>query len=156
MIRHHATANGPVPFTPEEEAEWEAREAAQAAVALANARAARAAEIDAAVLAVFEKPNILGRVYERREAEARAYKAAGYTGTPGEYLANFATPAGLTAQAAADIVIAQADGLRQGQDDLEALRMKKNLVMRAATVQEADQTAVTILAQIKAIAAQLP
>jgi hypothetical protein len=28
MARHHMTANGPVPFTPEEEAEWDAREAA--------------------------------------------------------------------------------------------------------------------------------
>lgn len=31
MARFHATANGPVPFTPEEEAEWDAQEAAWAA-----------------------------------------------------------------------------------------------------------------------------
>ncbi len=31
MARHHMTANGPVPFTPEEEAEWDAMEAAEAA-----------------------------------------------------------------------------------------------------------------------------
>lgn len=31
MARHHMTVNGPVPFTPEEEAEWDAREAAYAA-----------------------------------------------------------------------------------------------------------------------------
>jgi hypothetical protein len=28
MARHHMTPNGPVPFTPEEEAEWDAMEAA--------------------------------------------------------------------------------------------------------------------------------
>ena len=28
MGRHHMTAEGPVPFTPEEEAEWDAQEAA--------------------------------------------------------------------------------------------------------------------------------
>ena len=28
MSRHHMTANGPVPFTAEEEAEWDAMEAA--------------------------------------------------------------------------------------------------------------------------------
>ena len=28
MARHHMTVNGPVPFTPEEEAEWDAMEAA--------------------------------------------------------------------------------------------------------------------------------
>lgn len=27
MARHHMTANGPVPFTPEEEIEWDEREA---------------------------------------------------------------------------------------------------------------------------------
>ena len=31
MARHHMTAEGPVPFTPEEEAEWDAMEAAHAA-----------------------------------------------------------------------------------------------------------------------------
>jgi len=29
MARHHMTADGPVPFTPEEEAEWDAMEASQ-------------------------------------------------------------------------------------------------------------------------------
>ena len=28
MARHHMTSNGPVPFTPEEEVEWDAMEAA--------------------------------------------------------------------------------------------------------------------------------
>ena len=28
MARHHMTAEGPVPFTPEEETEWDAMEAA--------------------------------------------------------------------------------------------------------------------------------
>lgn len=31
MARHHMTADGPVPFTPAEEAEWDAMEAAWAA-----------------------------------------------------------------------------------------------------------------------------
>ena len=31
MSRHHMTAEGPVPFTAEEEAEWDAMEAARAA-----------------------------------------------------------------------------------------------------------------------------
>lgn len=38
MTRYHATPNGTVPFTPEEEAEWDAREAEYAAGA--NDRAA--------------------------------------------------------------------------------------------------------------------
>lgn len=33
MARHHLTAEGLIPFTPEEEAEWDAQEAASAAAA---------------------------------------------------------------------------------------------------------------------------
>jgi len=44
MSRHHMTAEGPVPFTPEEETEWDAREAVEmakfAATAYQNQRAA--------------------------------------------------------------------------------------------------------------------
>ena len=48
MARHHMTADGPVPFTPEEEAEWDAREtehaAEQAALAATEYQRKRAAE----------------------------------------------------------------------------------------------------------------
>ena len=38
MLRHHMTANGPVPFTSQEEAEWDAREAEHAAQQAALAK----------------------------------------------------------------------------------------------------------------------
>lgn len=41
MARHHMTAEGPVPFTSEEEAEWDAQEAAWAAGAGNRARLER-------------------------------------------------------------------------------------------------------------------
>lgn len=48
MTRHHTTADGPVPFTEAEEAEWDAREAAheskQAALAATAYQHQRAAE----------------------------------------------------------------------------------------------------------------
>ena len=48
MARHHMTANGPVPFTPQEEAEWDAQEAEnaaeQAALAATEYQRQRAAE----------------------------------------------------------------------------------------------------------------
>lgn len=45
MARHHMTDNGPVPFTPEEEIEWDAREAAEVArIAATQYRGQRAAE----------------------------------------------------------------------------------------------------------------
>ena len=40
-MRHHATAEGNIPFTAEEEAEWDAREAQAAAEAPAKARASK-------------------------------------------------------------------------------------------------------------------
>ena len=43
MARHHMTENGPVPFTTEEEAEWDAKEAAWAA----GADARKAVEVRA-------------------------------------------------------------------------------------------------------------
>lgn len=53
MARHHMTVNGPVPFTPEEEAEWDAREAAleadkprQAAIEIREKRNRLLAESD--------------------------------------------------------------------------------------------------------------
>ena len=44
MARHHMTMNGPVPFTPEEEAEWDAIEAAQTAEQAAEQAALAATE----------------------------------------------------------------------------------------------------------------
>ena len=41
MARHHMTAEGPVPFTPEEEAAWDAQEAAWAAGAGGRVREVR-------------------------------------------------------------------------------------------------------------------
>lgn len=46
MARHHATPNGPVPFTPEEEAQWDAMEAAYAANESIRKAAAIRAERD--------------------------------------------------------------------------------------------------------------
>lgn len=46
MTRYHATANGPVPFTPEEEAERDAEEAASAAFASKRAKEAILREIE--------------------------------------------------------------------------------------------------------------
>lgn len=47
MTRYHLTKNGNVPFTPEEEAEWDAREAEYAAGADDRAAAAIRTERDA-------------------------------------------------------------------------------------------------------------
>ena len=59
MARHHMTDNGPVPFTPEEEAEWDAADAAWAAAAKdrfnAQAKQSREAAYKAEADALFFK-----------------------------------------------------------------------------------------------------
>lgn len=118
-------------------------------------RAAAAAQIDAAVIAIYDRPMSLSKEYEGREKAAADYKAAGYSGTVPPRLAGFATPAGLTAQAAADLVLLQAAQLRGALDVLSDLRMRKNEVLLAATDTEARTLHTAIMAQIAAIAAAL-
>ncbi|MGE8065576.1 hypothetical protein [Pseudomonas sp. NPDC089569] len=63
--------------------------------------------------------------YVSREAAARAYKAAGYTGECSIWITAFANAAKQTYKASTDLIIQQADGLRAAQEALGALRMRK-------------------------------
>lgn len=112
-------------------------------------------EIEAKALAVFTKPVTLARVYEVREQQAIAFRDAGFVGEPGEYIKNFAEPAGMTYQDAANLVLQQAANLRPAQDQLEALRMRKYEVLRAPTVADAEAIAAEVMAGIATIAASI-
>lgn len=129
--------------------------AAEIAAELSVVKTALAKEIDAAVLAIYDKPITLGKEYEAREKAATDYKAAGYTGTVPARLAGFATPAGLTPRVAADLVLSQASQLRGALDSLSDLRMQKQSVQRAATEAEARTIHTATMASIAAIAAAL-
>lgn len=135
--------------TPAEEAEITARLTAPLD------RAALAAQIDAAVEAIYERPTRLSEEYKQREAQAQAYKNAGYAGAVPARVAGFATPAGMTAQAATDLILQQAAQLRGALDQLSDLRMRKYLVTRAATDTEAQVEFDATMAAIEAIAASL-
>lgn len=93
--------------------------------------------------------------YDMREAAARAYKAAGYTGAVSAWISSFSSAAGISTQAAADIIITQADAAHSALPVLGGLRMRKYEVVSAADVGEAQTVADSILAQANTIAAQL-
>jgi len=115
-------------------------------------RGVAAKQIDAAVLAVYDRPMSLSAEYESREKAALDYKASGYTGSVPARLAGFATPAGMTPTQAADLVLSQSAQMRGALDALGDLRMRKYEVQRAATEAAARTVHTAIMAQIAAIA----
>ncbi len=118
-------------------------------------RVAAGKAIDKAVIAVYEKPTVLGDEYKLRESEAEAYKAAGYTGTVPELIAGFATPAMMSPQAATDLILYQAAQLRGALKQLGNLRMQKYAVSAAATDELAQATFDSTMSSISAIATAL-
>ena len=117
--------------------------------------AAAALQIDEAVAAIYGRFTRFQLEYTEREAQAQAYKDAGYTGPVPPRVAEFATPAGMPAQAATDLILAQAVNLRTAQGELSALRMRKYEVLRAATDDQAQAFAAEILAGVAAVGANV-
>lgn len=118
-------------------------------------RAGLVAQIDEAVAAIYGRFTRFQLEYTEREAQAQAYKDAGYTGTVPPRVAEFATPAGMPAQAATDLILQQAVNLRTAQGALSALRMRKYEVLRAATDAQAQAAAEAIMAGIATVGAQV-
>ena len=114
-------------------------------------RAAAALQIDEAVASIYGRFTRFAIEYQEREAQAQAFKDAGYTGPVPPRVAEFATPAGMPAQAATDLILAQAANLRTAQGELSALRMRKYEVLRAATDAAAQAVAAEILAGVEAV-----
>ena len=114
-------------------------------------RTAATVQIDEAVAAIYGRFTRFQLEYTEREAQAQAYKDAGYTGPVPPRVAEFATPAGMPAQAATDLILQQAVSLRAAQGALSALRMRKYEVLRAATDAQAQAVAAEILAGVEAV-----
>lgn len=110
-----------------------------------------AAKIDAAVAEIYSRFTRFQLEYTEREAQAQAYKDAGYTGEVPPRVAEFVTPAGMPAQAATDLILAQSANLRTAHGALSALRMRKYEVLRAATDAQAQAFAAEILAGVEAV-----
>lgn len=124
------------------------------AAALAH-RQAMASSIDAACAAITGRFLPFMREYEAREAQAQAYKDAGYTGTVPVRVAEFATPAGMPASMATDLILSQAANLRAAEAALSGLRMRKYEVLGAASVEVAKASHAAIMAAIDAVGATI-
>jgi hypothetical protein len=91
--------------------------------------------------------------YQNREAAARAFKSAGYTGDPGIYVTGFSTAAGVTNQQAADTILSQADMLNGALASIGAQRMRKYSIMGATDAAGAQAIYDDIVAQVNTIIA---
>jgi len=114
-----------------------------------------AASIDAKVATVYANWTRFQQEYLQREAAARAYKAAGYTGDVSIWISGFANAAGKTSQEAADLIVAQADGLYAALSSLGALRMRKYEVFTASDCDAAFAAHDAISAEIDTVAATI-
>ncbi|MFC1142424.1 hypothetical protein ACFGXH_12440, partial [Pasteurella multocida] len=63
--------------------------------------------------------------YKERESAATAFKEAGFTGEVSIYISSFATVAGLDNKSATLLILKQAEGLRELQEQLAVQRMRK-------------------------------
>jgi hypothetical protein len=92
--------------------------------------------------------------YKQAEADARAFKSAGYSGTPSEYISGWATVKGLTNQQSADAIIARADALATTKLSMRNQRFTSQAAMLAAKTQAKLDTAIaewdTFIVTIKA------
>ncbi|MFJ4352120.1 hypothetical protein ACIPZ5_14605 [Pseudomonas sp. NPDC089428] len=84
-----------------------------------------AAKIDARVAEVYATWARFEPEYTLREKAAQAYKNSGYEGDPGNWVSSFAQAADLSSKVAANRILEQAATLRQAQEDIGALRMRK-------------------------------
>lgn len=107
---------------------------------LALRRAALIRKIDADIDAIYRAmQGDRGPEYTRAEAEAIAFKQAGYTGAVPDSVASWANAKAWTATQATDDILATATGWRTAQSAMRATRLSCKEIARTAN----DLTAVT-------------
>lgn len=92
---------------------------------LAKVRSELIANIDNTAATISETWTRFATEYEAREAAALVYKQHNYEGEAGIYITGFSRAAGLDNKTATDLILRQADGLRQLQAALSVQRMRK-------------------------------
>lgn len=119
-----------IDMTPAEVAEFEASRA----VDLAEVKKTMQKQVDAQVDAIMR--DCIGEratEYQRAESQARAYKAAGYSGSVPTTVRVWAETKSWSNQQAADDIIAQADSWIAAQDVIRENRLKTKEAYRVAT-----------------------
>ena len=133
MARFHATSEGNIPFTAEEEAAWAAEQAAALSVAFPNAKSAFILAVKAEAGALTTQVLFgLGSEYELAERDSIAYKAAGYpaaatvpipSSVEDEIASKAAKGVTITATVACNNILTAATGWRNAQASLRRNRL---------------------------------
>ncbi|ELE8119486.1 hypothetical protein RB980_002093 [Vibrio fluvialis] len=118
---------------------------------LTDTRKASKASIDNTSSAIAQQWTRFSEEYLEREAQALAFKEAGYTGECGNYITMYSTRAGKTEQQATDIILQQADGLRALQEQVASERMRKYELDACETVEAITALTTEICNNLKAI-----
>jgi len=119
-------------------------------------KAMLAAQIDGKVAYIYRQFTQFQVEYELREAAAQAYKNAGYTGQADPLIADYAESSGMTAEQAAEATLYMASQLRAALPQLGVLRMRKNRVLRASSMEDARAEFGQIMGAIEQIESALP
>lgn len=112
------------------------------------------AKIDAHVALIYSQWTRFESEYREREAAARAFLQPEHEGPAGVWVESFADAAGISDQAAATLIVAQADQLKAAQVSLGALRMRK-YELNALSGQDAVDRADEIIQAINLVASQI-
>ncbi len=118
---------------------------------LSDALKASKSDIDSTAADISNRWTRFAEEYEKREAQALAFKGAGYTGECGDYITMFSKRAGLTTTEATDLILLQAETLRTLQAQLASERMRKYELDACATVESIQLLAQEICTNLTAI-----
>ncbi len=108
-------------------------------------------EIDSTAADISNRWTRFAEEYEKREAQALAFKNAGYTGECGDYITMFSDRAGLATTEATDLILLQAETLRTLQAQLASERMRKYELDDCSTVESIQLLAQEICTNLTAI-----
>jgi hypothetical protein len=114
-----------------------------------------ATKIDDLVASIYSDFNRFQQEYLLRAAAAQAFKDSGYQGDPGPWVSAFATAAGMSNTAAADLILSQSTLLNGALEQLGCLRMRKYEVLNATTADAAGAAYLNVVAAIEAVAATI-
>jgi hypothetical protein len=123
---------------------------------LDQVKATLMAQIDANIARVYSLYTRFQMEYEEREKAALEYKASDYTSDPTPWLTAFADTTGISYPACAELVLSQANALRDAIKSLGIQRMYKYKVYNAATAEDAQSAFGTVMADVAVIARSLP
>ena len=96
------------------------------------------AVIDSRIKFIYNRFMAFRMEYEMRESAANAFKSGGYAGEPGDLVKRFADNIGMSYSAATDLILSQSANLRNAIPSLGNLRMDKYLVLKAASLSDAQ------------------